>query len=122
MESSLDTTGEDYYKAVADSYTKCKNLEHRQAIEVPNYMRLLERVNIGDKDVIDLACGSGYYTRILRERVLPPHDVWGADISENMINIAKEFGPDTIKYVVQDCTEPLPEGKQFDVVSATFLI
>jgi SAM-dependent methyltransferase len=39
-----------------------------------------------------------------------------------MIKIAKELGPDSITYMVQDCTEPLPDGKQFDVVSATFLL
>jgi ubiquinone/menaquinone biosynthesis C-methylase UbiE len=72
---------------------------------------LLDRVDVKDKDVIDLACGSGYYTRVIRERVSPDHQVWGADISENMIKIAKKLGPDSITYVVQDCTEPLPDGK-----------
>jgi len=96
MESSEDTKGEDYYRMIAENYTKMKNLEYRQIIEVPNFKMLLERVNIANKDVIDLACGSGYYTRVLRERVLPEHEVWGVDISENMIKIAKEYGPENI--------------------------
>ena len=122
MEESQDTHGEDYYRIVAENYTKMKNLLHRQFIEIPNYKMLLDRATVAEKDVIDLACGSGYYTRIIRERVNSDHDVWGADISENMIKIAKEMGPASITYLVQDCTEPLPDGKLFDVVSATFLL
>jgi predicted methyltransferase len=67
MESTQDTHGEDYYRIIAENYTKMKNMEYRQLLEVPNFKMLLDRVDVNDKDVIDLACGSGYYTRILRD-------------------------------------------------------
>ena len=114
--------GEDYYKDIADKYAKAKNLKHRQYFEKPNYLKLLDEADVAEKDVIDLACGSGFCTRLLREKVNPNHEVWGIDISENMVQLAKSQSTDSIKYMVKDCSEPLDLGKQFDAVSCTYLL
>lgn len=45
---------------------------------------------IGDlknENVLDLGCGDGHYTRIMREKT--NGEVYGLDISENMIEMAK---------------------------------
>jgi len=45
--------------------------------------------DISNCDVLDLACGEGYYTRIIRELVSSKNQVFGVDISEDMIELAK---------------------------------
>jgi len=45
--------------------------------------------DISNCDVLDLACGEGYYTRIIRKMVAPQNKVFGVDISEDMIELAK---------------------------------
>ena len=74
------------------------------------------------KDVIDLACGSGYFTRMIRARVSEDHVVWGLDISENMIKLGKKMSPFlNIKYMVQDCSVPFQLDKAFDAASCAYL-
>jgi ubiquinone/menaquinone biosynthesis C-methylase UbiE len=77
---------------------------------------------IKDEDIIDLACGTGFYTRILREKT--SGKVYGVDISEDMIKYAKsklKSSDGEIKYILHDCTIPIKLDMQFDIVSATFL-
>lgn len=40
-----------------------------------------------NEDVIDLACGEGFYTRMMRN--MTSGKVYGVDFSENMIKLAK---------------------------------
>jgi len=118
-----DTKGEDFYKDLSESYHKAKESEFRQQIETPNYLHLLSRIpDFSNKDAIDLACGTGFYTRILRKMISRDREVWGADISENMIKVAEHVGPPDIKYLVHDCSQPFPLDRKFDLVSATFLL
>lgn len=42
---------------------------------------------LSNEDVIDLACGEGFYTR--KFRALTTGRVYGVDFSENMISLAK---------------------------------
>lgn len=74
--------------------------------------------NISGKQVLDLACGEGYNTRILAERGAV---VVGVDFSEKMIELAKQremedgFG---VKYYVSDAAnlKDIPSS-QFDLVT-----
>lgn len=77
--------------------------------------------DIKNEDIIDLACGTGYYTRIFREKT--DGKVYGVDISEDMLNFAKSklTKLDEITYILHDCSIPLKVAMQFDIVSATFL-
>lgn len=63
---------------------------------------------IENSDVIDLACGTGYYTRILREKT--KGEVYGVDISEDMIEHAKSQlkHEGEIHYIVADVSHDLP--------------
>jgi ubiquinone/menaquinone biosynthesis C-methylase UbiE len=43
--------------------------------------------DISGKDVLDLACGEGFFTRLIKQKTTGK--VYGVDISENMISLAK---------------------------------
>lgn len=82
--------------------------------------------DLGNKNIIDYACGEGHYTRKIRE--LTQGVVIGVDISPEMVELAQsqqdKEGSD-INYRVSDCcrAEFLEEFKDnFDVVTATYLL
>ena len=87
--------------------------------------------NISSYDVLDLACGTGFYSNLLIDwgaaRVL------GIDISPEMIREAKtKLHPDRagrIEYRVGDCTAPellqslgITDDRQFDLVHGAWLL
>lgn len=63
---------------------------------------------------LDLACGSGVLCEILHAQGI---DVWGMDLSDGMINVAKSRNCD-IHYEVADMITYRPE-KNFDLVTCT---
>ncbi|MFY0567954.1 class I SAM-dependent methyltransferase [Archangium lansingense] len=74
------------------------------------------------KNVLDLACGDGLYTRQLKTRGATR--VVGVDISEEMIRGAREYEeaqPLGIDYHVSDVANMPPLGS-FDVVTAIYLL
>ena len=89
----------------------------------------LESIKGGN--VLELACGTGYFLRRVRD-VAAPMAVVGADISSDMISKAIAIdravlpdGAKAIEFVVGDCAEPLKDlaGQEqgFDLVMANFL-
>lgn len=81
--------------------------------------------------VLELACGTGYFLRSVRDVAAPTHIV-GADISSDMISKAIAIDramlsdqTKAIEFVVGDCAEPLEDlaGQEqtFDLVMANFL-
>ena len=52
-----------------------------------NIVNTLEKHNIKDGLVLDLCCGTGVLTRMLRDR---GYDMIGADLSEDMLEVARE--------------------------------
>jgi len=56
--------------------------------------------NVKNKNILDLACGQGYFSKILADKGAR---VTGIDISEDLISIAKEkFENQTIQFLVRD--------------------
>ena len=73
------------YDPIAELYKRAKQQPWRAHIEAFTLMRL-----IGDptgKAVIDIACGEGFYTRMIRQR--GASKVTGVDLSETMIGLAR---------------------------------
>ena len=73
------------YDPIAEQYKRSKQQPWRTYIEAFTLMDL-----IGDppgKEVIDIACGEGCYTRLLRQR--GAEKVTGVDLSERMVELAK---------------------------------
>ena len=107
------------YDPIAERYQRSKQQPWRTYVETFSLMQL-----IGDpagQSVLDVACGEGFYTRILRNKGAAK--VTGVDLSAGMIDLAREqegrhqLG---IEYVVGDARD-LPLG-QFDLAVAAYLL
>ena len=75
-----------------------KKTTYVDLIEVPSFLKMLGDVK--GKDVVDLACGSGFYTAMIRERT--EGVVYGVDLSPMFIEVAKRHHQN-IDFVIADC-------------------
>jgi SAM-dependent methyltransferase len=108
------------YDPIAEQYKRAKEQPWRTHVEAFSMMRL-----IGDptgKTVIDIACGEGFYTRMIRRRGAAK--VTGVDLSEKMIGLAlaseaqQQLG---IDYIVGDGRDPGIAAECDLAVAAYFL-
>ncbi len=74
--------------------------EFHQHVVLPGVMRLLDPQP--KQKIIDLACGQGVLCRLLQQRGV---EVTGIDAAESLIRLARERGPDEIRYQVADARE-----------------
>ncbi|MEV0649405.1 class I SAM-dependent methyltransferase [Phytomonospora sp. NPDC050363] len=107
------------YDEYAESYDSYKE---SATLVIPE-RALFERLtgDVEGRTAVDLACGTGYYTRNLRRRGAV--DVLGVDLSRRMIEIAtaREAAENLgIDYRVGDGTA-LPHTKAADLVTAVYL-
>ncbi|UJR29565.1 hypothetical protein I4U23_010782 [Adineta vaga] len=127
------------YDKIATEYTTVQqNFEQAKNEEYQTFVRGLLLPALGIKDVatvdltkvlagyrvIDLACGSGYYTRKLKEE-LGCKEVVGVDISPAMIDIARtseKNHPLGITYQIADVLNLTEPEKKFDLVVAAYLL
>ena len=77
-------------------------------------LQWLSRRGLTPKTAMDLACGTGILTNILRQAGM---DAEGMDLSEGMITLARENFPE-LPFFVADMTTFCPE-KQYDLVTCT---
>jgi ubiquinone/menaquinone biosynthesis C-methylase UbiE len=109
------------YDLMADQYDLTfQALPFRLHIEAFSIFQTLD--NVTDQAVLDLACGTGFYSRELCRRGAAR--VVGVDISEEMIRVAQmaeESGVAGIHYLVHDVTT-LPVLGQFDTVLGVYLL
>lgn len=104
-----------YYDAVADIY----HIKHgtglygcQWGIE-RHYLPLIKRFIPEDSFVLEIGCGTGRYTEILKKKV---RHICGIDISPNMIEAAKKSNPD-LDFFIGDCEELGNfKSEEFDVV------
>lgn len=107
-----------YFEKVAE-FRKLEKLWIRKALDAYNVFYYIG--DIKDKSVLDLGCGSGYYSSLfLNGRA---SKVVGVDSSKQMIDIAREKAKDVsnLIYYIDDATGLKNELGQFDVVTAIFL-
>jgi len=108
------------YDPIAEQYKRSKQQPWRTYIETYSLMAL-----IGDpsgKSVLDVACGEGFYTRMIRQGGAAK--VTGVDLSEGMIELARkqeETHKQGIEYVVGDARH-LALAEKFDLVVAAYLL
>lgn len=111
----------DPYEGVADSYDQTfKLVPSREHIEAYTLRRLLG--DLTGLSVLDLACGTGIFTRTMRRwgaaRVL------GVDVSEDMVRVARaheEEDPLGVEYTMGDVAALGDLGK-FDIAVAIYLL
>ncbi len=104
----------------AEQYEKTKTLPVRSRIEAYSFLKHIGDVN--GKKVVDIACGAGDYTRVLRRAGADP--MVGFDISEKMIDLARQqeaHEPLGIHYSVADARTPLAQ-QDFDIAVAAYLL
>jgi ubiquinone/menaquinone biosynthesis C-methylase UbiE len=108
------------YDFISEQYKRAKLQPWRAHVEAFTFLR-----QIGDsngKSVLDLACGEGFYSRILKKRGAA--EVTGIDLSEKMIELARKQEqaiPLQIDYKVGDAKN-LVLGKKYDLVVAAYLL
>lgn len=71
--------------------------------------------------ILDLGCGTGYFTRQLAQRY-PGAQVTAADLSSGMIEHARSISPEGIRWAVSDAEQlPFADGS-FDVVFSNLMV
>ncbi len=89
-----------YHRHVSES----DDTYHEKVIK-PNLLRVLGDVK--GKQVLDVACGQGFFSRALEKE---GSRVTGADIAPELIEIAKKLGPASITYLAAPASRmPLPD-------------
>ncbi len=108
------------YDAIAREYRESKRLPFREHVERYTLFELLG--DIRGATVLDLACGDGFYTRLLKEA--GARGVTGVDISQAMVELAEERErqhPLGCRYVRADVAEFEPR-EPVDLVVAAYLL
>lgn len=109
------------YDAIAEAYQDSKQLPFRKAIERHTLFEALGPV--GGARVLDLACGGGFYTRLLKRAGAAA--ATGVDISPAMIRLAEREEarePLGCSYVCRDAADFEPEAGAADIVVAMYLL
>ncbi len=108
------------YDAIAEAYQDSKQLPFRAYVERYTLFDLLGEVR--GKTVLDLACGEGFYTRLLKQAGAAA--VTGVDISAAMIQLAEQAErrhPLGCRYLHRDVAQFTPSAP-VDVVVALYLL
>jgi toxoflavin synthase len=108
------------YDGIAEQYQRARLQPWRTHIERYTLLRLVG--DVAGKSVIDLACGEGYYTRVLRQQGAAR--VVGVDVSRAMIGLAEAEEarrPLGIEYRVGD-VRTLEVPGEFDLAFAAYLL
>ena len=110
------------YDAIAEEYRESKLLPFRVEVEQPTLLALLGDVR--GLRVLDLACGDGTYSRLVRR--LGAAQVHGIDVSSAMIRLAEQAEarePLGCTYSVGDAARLPPDAiGRFDIVMGVFLL
>ncbi|MDO8528463.1 MAG: methyltransferase domain-containing protein [Nanoarchaeota archaeon] len=112
-ERAYNKFAEQYHKDLLNSET---NFWHK-FVEKPAMMSLLKG-NIKNKEVLDLGCGSGIFTKRLSSMGV---DITGLDLSESLINIARRENP-KIKFYVGNAKKTPFKKIQFDVITSSLMV
>jgi ubiquinone/menaquinone biosynthesis C-methylase UbiE len=108
------------YDAIAEEYKRAKLQPWRLHIETFMLFDLVG--DLAGKSVLDLACGEGFHTRLLRQK--GAEHVVGVDLFAGMIDLARKEEarrPLGIEYIQQDAKK-LNLKEDFDLVFAAYLL
>ena len=108
------------YNPIAERYRRSKFQPWRTYIETFTLMGLVG--DLSGKRVVDLACGEGFYTRLVRQQGAA--EIVGVDLSKGMIELAREQEAEQrlgIEYVIGDVRELELKG-EYDLAVAAYLL
>ena len=115
--NSID--GKEIYDDIVFDYAAARTNIFKTTYEEPEFWNAIGVIK--GHNVLDLACGSGYYTRKLKEK--GANVVIGVDISREMISEARKYElerPLGIKYYADDASKYLHDSG-FDIITAQYL-
>ncbi len=106
------------YNKIAETYHQLRLQKKpiNEFIEMPATLSLLK--NVKGKKILDLGCGSGIYAKILKKRGAK---VFGIDISEKMIEIAKREVKD-VDFRVGSVYKLPYKSEYFDLVLSSLTV
>ncbi|WP_406060556.1 class I SAM-dependent methyltransferase [Streptomyces sp. NBC_01077] len=102
------------YDAIGEAFEGFKSLPLMRYGEVPSFLGMVG--DVSGASVLDLACGTGFYSREFKRRGAT--DVFGVDISVEMIAAAREIegrDPLGVRYEVGDVAELPVLDRRFDI-------
>lgn len=108
------------YNRISKKYCEYSEMSSLKRAECYSAFKIIGPLN--GKRVLDLACGFGYYTQLLKRR--GASQVVGVDISQEMVRLAEEREracPAGVTYQVWNA-ENLPRIGSFDVITAMYLL
>ncbi|WP_228980241.1 class I SAM-dependent methyltransferase [Streptomyces sp. DH12] len=108
------------YDKIGEAFEGFKALPLARYAEVPGFLAMVGDVR--GKSVLDLASGTGFYSREFKRR--GAGEVLGVDISTEMVAVARaaeERDPLGVRYEVGDVAELPPLDRRFDVATAVQL-
>ncbi|GHC78114.1 class I SAM-dependent methyltransferase [Streptomyces flavofungini] len=109
------------YDEIGEAFEGFKSLPLTQYGEVPSFLAMVGDVR--GKAVLDLASGTGFYSREFKRRGAA--EVLGVDISSEMVAAARGFeerDPLGVRYEVGDVAELRPLERRFDVALGVQLL
>jgi SAM-dependent methyltransferase len=113
------------YQAMAAQYeTSFEIMPYRTHIEEYSVMQAIQATGgVAGREVLDVACGTGHYTRLFRQQ--GASRVAGVDLSPEMIEVARQLEAAApmggISYEVQDATA-LDLPMSFDLAVGVYLL
>ncbi|MBT2368826.1 class I SAM-dependent methyltransferase [Streptomyces sp. ISL-10] len=102
------------YDEIGEAFEGFKSLPLTRYGEVPSFLGMVG--DVSGKSVLDLACGTGFYSREFKRRGAT--DVLGVDISVEMIAAARTIeqrDPLGVRYEVGDVAELRPLDRRFGI-------
>ncbi|WP_225101405.1 class I SAM-dependent methyltransferase [Streptomyces sp. CoH27] len=105
------------YDEIGEAFEGFKSLPLIRYGEVPSFLGMVG--DVSGKSVLDLACGTGFYSREFKRRGAT--DVLGVDISVEMIAAARDAeqrDPLGVRYEVGDVAELRPLDRRYDIAVA----
>lgn len=109
------------YDEIGEAFEGFKALPLAQYGEVPSFLAMVGDVR--GKSVLDLASGTGFYSREFKRRGAA--EVLGIDISGEMVAVSQQFeerDPLGVRYEVGDVSQLPPLSRRFDVATAVQLL
>ncbi|MCC7436419.1 class I SAM-dependent methyltransferase [Candidatus Nomurabacteria bacterium] len=93
-----------------DNHLENSNDSYQEKVIAPNLTRILE-IKKG-QNILDLACGQGYFSRLVKEKGAI---VSGVDLSKDLIDLAKQRSTN-IEYVVAPAHQTKLKKDYFDTI------
>lgn len=107
------------YDAIGSAYEDYARTASMKRAECHSVLAMVG--DLSGKRVLDLACGTGFYSRLFKDH--GAKSVLGVDLSEEMVRVARELEADEprgVEYRVGDAT--VERLGRFDLVTAVWLL